>query len=258
MENNSEKDSKQTPAPAKRTHRFHNASYGDVVSSNCMLANKVVDLNKAIMEKNDELLKTQRMYHDEVIKNMTLKSVLDEKKNKIIQLERKLEEVTESQYCHDLIKFNDSENDAGELLFSNVSIFKYHKFSFIYFAGANVFISENGSNDSQSAPTIKMSRERKTGTNSDAIDVLVDNSTSFRPIFSLVVSIFVYPIVIRINFYPAVKSCFVKILRTITSPESVEDGNCGMKNDSIRSDGSPTSSETDNEGEKCIFVCFMH
>lgn len=80
----------------------------DVVATNCNLSNRLIDLNKVVMKKSDDLLKMQELYHNENVKNIKLETIVAEKDNKILQLERTIKDMKESQYCHDLIQLDDS------------------------------------------------------------------------------------------------------------------------------------------------------
>lgn len=81
----------------------------DLASTNCKLSNKVIDLNKVLLEKNDSLLNMQSLYHGKVVQNIELRTIAGEKSSKINQLQRELKDMKDGQYCEDLINLDDEE-----------------------------------------------------------------------------------------------------------------------------------------------------
>lgn len=84
----------QTSKTTKRTLRLRSAppacSWPEIVSTNCSLSNRLVELNKILLQKSDDLLKSQQKLHNAELTIIELKRFAAEKGNKIQQLERQL------------------------------------------------------------------------------------------------------------------------------------------------------------------------
>lgn len=95
------------------------SSMNALVATNCELTNTVIDLNKKILDKQNEYEKLTILLFAEKKEKWFLQHKIERRENTIKELERTIQTLRDSKYCDDLIQLNDFTTTAVEGNFVN-------------------------------------------------------------------------------------------------------------------------------------------